>query len=150
MLELIIIVSILLAAWIILNQLWRSPEAALIVFMAQTPGIGKIQVTRMLLRVSQQLPISIGITDKAGNPAPVDGPPAWSLTDPSMGAIAAASDGMSAVFTPAGKLGDVTVQVSADADLGAGVKSIIGELPVSITGGDAAFIALTGGAPADI
>ena len=104
----------------------------------------------MNLKVTQSLPVSIEIKDKFGNPAQVDGVPAWSLTDPSKGALAVGENGLSAVFTPAGPMGDVSIQVSADADLGEGTKSILGELPVSILAGDAATISIAAGEPTDI
>lgn len=57
---------------------------------------------------------------------------------------------MSATLTPIGPLGSFSVQVKADADLGEGVKEIIGELAVELSAGDAEVIALSAGAPSDI
>ena len=102
------------------------------------------------LKVTQKLPISIVIVDSQGNPASVDGVPAWSLTDTSKGAIVASADGMSAEFTPSGSLGEVSVEVSADADLGVGVINILGSLPISIFSGQAVSIQLSAGNPIDI
>lgn len=149
MLELVLLISIFAAVAAAIHQSRRRPEAAMIVFTAF--NLGRYwKVVKVLIKVNQSLPLSIGITDKAGNPAAVDGAPAWSLTDPSLGSLDVAGDGMSAAFTPAGKTGELKVQVSADADLGAGVKQIVGELDLQITGGDAATIALSGGTPVDL
>lgn len=104
----------------------------------------------MVLKVSQKLPLSIAIVDKGGNPAKVDGAPAWSLTDPSLGALAVAEDGMSAELTPSGVIGACQIQVSVDADLGEGVKPLIGELPVEFVAGDAATVSIAAGIPTDL
>lgn len=132
-----------------LKRTGKSSTASRVDFYTALDGI-KRKVFSMNIKVTQSLPLSIAITDKFGNPAQVDGAPSWSLTDPSKGSLVASDDGMSAVFTPAGPLGDVMVQVSADADLGEGVKSILGELPVSILAGEAVSVSISAGPPSDI
>lgn len=104
----------------------------------------------MNLKVSQKVKLVLEIKDKGGNPALVDGAPLWSLTDPSLGDVVPAEDGLSAVLTPKGGLGSCVVQVSADADLGEGKKDILGELPVDFLAGDAAVISISAGTPEDI
>ncbi len=104
----------------------------------------------MDLKITQKAPLSIAIQDKAGNPAKVDGAPVWSLTDPSLGTLVASDDGMSAELTPTGPLGSAVIQVNADADLGEGVKTILGELPVTFVGGEAISISISAGSPVDI
>lgn len=106
---------------------------------------GKLEkVEDMNMKAEQTLNLAIQIKDAKGNPALVDGAPVWSVTDQSLGAVVAADDGMSAVFTPAGPLGTCQVHVSADADLGEGVKELIGDLDVNIVAGDAVSIELSG------
>jgi hypothetical protein len=122
------------------------PQAAKILFQV-TLGGNKLEVSSMMMKVNQSLPISIKPVDQFGNAAAVDGIPAWSLSDPAMGSIAVAQDGMSAQFTPAGQVGSVVVQVSADADLGAGIVSIMGSLQVDLLAGDAVAVQITAGAP---
>lgn len=104
----------------------------------------------MNLKVSQKLPMSINPVDKFGNAAKVDGAPVWSLTDPSLGSLAVADDGMSAELTPAGAAGSCEVQVNADADLGEGVKTIVGSLPVELVAGDAVSVSIAAGSPVDV
>ncbi len=82
------------------------------------------------------------ITDIKGNVAPVEGLPAWSLTDSTLGELAVAEDGMSAMFTPAGPVGALKVQVLCDADMGEGVFNILGEGEIELIAGDAAIIEL--------
>lgn len=132
-----------------LKRMGKSSPASRVDFYTVVDGI-KRKVSSMNLKVSQKLPVAIEIKDKFGNPATVDGAPVWSLTDPSKGELVASEDGMSAVFTPAGSVGEVTIQASADADLGEGVKSILGELPVSLLAGEAVSVAIAAGEPSDI
>ena len=105
------------------------------------------KVETMNLKVTQNLPVSIQIKDKFGNAAAVDGVPSWSSTDTSLCDIEAAQDGMSALVKPKGPLGSCGIQVSADADLGEGVKSILGELEVTFLPGDAETISVAAGEP---
>lgn len=133
----------------LLKRSVKSTAASLVEFYVVT-GDTKRKVLFMNLKVSQKLPVSIEIKDKFGNPASVDGAPTWSLTDPSKGSLAASDDGMSAIFTPAGQVGEVMIQVSADADLGEGVKAIIGELPVTLVAGEAVSVSVSSGEPSDV
>ena len=124
-------------------------KAERINFYAEVNGI-KRKVESMFLKVTQSLPVSLSITDKKGNPAKVDGAPVWAVTDESLASLSVAEDGMSATVTPIGPIGSFSVQVKADADLGEGVKEIIGELAVELSAGDAEVIALSAGQPSDI
>lgn len=108
------------------------------------------KVEHMFLKVSQKLPLKVAFKDAQGNLAGVEGSPLWSLTDDSMGALLVDADGMGAVFTPSGPLGAVKVQVKADADLGEGVKTIIGELDLDLVAGDAVTVEISAGTPIDL
>lgn len=111
----------------------------------------KRKVTHLAnLKITQKAELSVSIKDRAGNPAQVDGAPVWSLTDPSLGDLVAAADGLSATLTPKGPLGSCEIQVNADADLGEGVKTILGSLPVDFVAGDAETIEIALGAVSDI
>ena len=106
-------------------------------------------VTRMslVLTDAQKVTLSITPVDAKGNPAPVDGIPEWSSSDASVIVVEPSSDGMSAVATAAGPLGTAQVNVTADADLGAGVTSITGTLDIQVTGSEAVAISITAGTP---
>lgn len=142
--------KILLQVRDLLIELAAGPKpvstAALIEFYI-TIGGQKQKVVHMFLKDSDNLPLSIAIKDLKNNDAKVDGVPAWSVTDPSLASLAVADDGMSAVLSPVGGLGAFKVQVHADADLGADIKDILGEMDVDIIAGDAATIAISAGAP---
>lgn len=110
----------------------------------------KRKVTNMFLKITQKLPLFLSILDAQGNQAKVDGKPAWSLTDEAMGKLEVNEDGMGALLTPAGKVADFKVQVKVDADLGEGVKELLGELDISLISGEAVTVALSAGEPTDI
>lgn len=101
----------------------------------------------LILTDSQQVAFSIKVTDKKGNPASVEGVPEWASSDDTILTVEAAADGLSAVAKAAGPLGTAQVSVTADADLGTGVTSIIGTQDVEVVAGAAVAIALTGAAP---
>lgn len=107
------------------------------------------QVDYMKLKVTQTLPLSIKPVDAKGNPATVDGAPQWSVSDPTLATITPAADGLSAVLVPLGPLGSLAVQVSADGDLGEGVKTIVGTAAVDLIGGDAVSVEIVAGTPID-
>ena len=115
--------------------------ASVIEFYANIDGqITKVE--HMFMKVSDALAVSLQIKDFAGNAAQIDGLPQWALTDAALGSLEVAEGGMSAVFKPAGPVGALKVQVSADADLGEGVKPIIGELDIDLLPGEAVSIEL--------
>lgn len=95
--------------------------------------------------------VTIELKDKKGNPAQVDDTPVWSTDNTQVLALEPAADGMSCKVTAVGVLtaSPVMVQVTADADLGDGVKPVIGTLEVNVVAGDAALISLTPGALQD-
>src|SRR5258706_5801716 len=73
----------------------------------------------------QYLGVTLTITNKKGQPAPVDGAPVWASSDATVLTVTEAADGMSGdIVTVAPGVARVTV--SADADLGSGVTTITG------------------------
>jgi hypothetical protein len=103
----------------------------------------------LILTDVQKVELSISPTSAAGNPAPLDGTPVWSSSDESVLAITASEDGLSAVAVTTGKLGRAQVNVSADADLGDGVKTITGVLDVEVRVSEAVSLAVSAGSPTD-
>lgn len=98
---------------------------------------------------SQQVTITVQITDKKGNPAKVDGPPVWLVDNPNVLALTPAADGMSCLVAAVGPLGTGKVSMTADADLGAGITEIVGVLDGEVTAGTATNVVLTPGAPTE-
>lgn len=63
---------------------------------------------------SQQVAYAIAFQDKKGNPAtPPTGVPAWTVSDPTILAVAPAADGLSATISAVGALGHAQVQIAA-------------------------------------
>lgn len=120
-------------------------QATQITFYKLLPDGSKKEIIMAMLKVSQKLPLSVSFKDKFGNDAKVDGKPEWALTDPALGSLSVSEDGMSAELQPAGQMGSCKVQVSADADLGEGVKTILGELDIDLLPGDAEVVQIAAG-----
>lgn len=101
----------------------------------------------MFLKVTDKLPVSLAIVDAAGNPAVVDGIPQYEVTDKDAATLEVAEDGMSVVVVPTGKIAKFDLQVKADADLGDGVKELLGTLEIETLSGEAVSMSLTAGTP---
>ena len=97
----------------------------------------------------QKVTLSVAPVDAAGNPAKVDGVPVWDIigAQPDILKVQAADDGLSATVTTTGGLGTAQVRVTADADLGTGVKAITGLLDVQVVASDAVSLTVTAGEP---
>ena len=101
----------------------------------------------LILTDLQKVSLSVAFTSAAGNPAQVDGVPVWLSSNEAVVTVVAAEDGMSAVATTVGPIGEAQVPVSADADLGEGVKPIVGTLDITVIGSEAVFAGLAAGIP---
>ena len=101
----------------------------------------------LVLTDLQKVSLSVAFTTAAGNPAVVDGTPVWASSDEAVVSVVAAEDGLSAVATTVGPLGLAQVSVAADADLGDGVKPIVGTLDISVIASEAVFAGLVAGVP---
>ncbi|MBK7542797.1 MAG: hypothetical protein IPI57_13705 [Candidatus Competibacteraceae bacterium] len=104
----------------------------------------------LTLQVTQQFPIEIQPVDARGNPAAVDGAPAWSVSDETLLTVDPADDGLSAVVSAVGPVGSAQVTVRADARMGAEVREIVGTLDVSLVAAEAATLRLVPGVPTEI
>lgn len=99
-----------------------------------------------LLSVEKKLKLAVkGFKDKKGNEAPVDGMPVWSMSDEKFGTLEVAADGMSAIFAPGGVAhlkGEVALKIyaQADADMGEGMKPIVGFIEVQLLGLEAVAV----------
>jgi hypothetical protein len=94
----------------------------------------------------QKAPLTISPVDAAGNAAPVEGV-VWSSSDPTVLTVEAAPDGLSAVITAVGPLGDAQVSVTADAQIGDGVTELTGVLAVRVVASQAVAFNITAGTP---
>jgi len=105
----------------------------------------------LTMTATQKCDLTLEITDSKGNPASVDGVPVWSSADETRLSIEAGADGLTATIVAEGPATTQPVQVSvtADADLGSGVKPLVGLLDVTIVGAEATVIAITPGTPTE-
>src|ERR1043165_893472 len=88
----------------------------------------------LTLTTEQKQHVKLTPKTAAGNPASVDGAPAWSVIS-GPGTIVADADGLGAfIVTPDDADGTPTIyQVSADADLGEGVTTITDTITLTTT-----------------
>lgn len=68
--------------------------------------------------------ISVAFSKADGTPGTVQGFPSWTASDEALALVVPAADGMSAMVLHQGGVGDVTVTMTADGDLGIGVFQI--------------------------
>lgn len=78
--------------------------------------------------------------DSFGNEAAFEGAPKWSSMDDSKLELVPSEDGKECEVKSKGLMGEVKLQCLVDADLGEGVKEVIGEGDVEITAGDAVSV----------
>lgn len=101
-----------------------------------------------ILTIDQAVDVTVSFVDRAGNPAKVDGVPAWSSSDDTVVTVTPAADGLSAVVSSTDKIGTAQVVVRADADLDAGEsREIMGSLDLETVGGEAMTASISAGAP---
>ncbi len=80
----------------------------------------------MILPIDKKLVgCTVSYVDAAGNAAIVDGAPVWATDRPDLLVVTAAVDGMSCDISPVGPLGSAQVTVTADADMGDGMRELI-------------------------
>jgi hypothetical protein len=125
----------------------RRSRARIIFSSVEVPPYNRIRgdLTMFTITDSQKTNLAINPVDKKGNPAKVDGAPAWAVSDETLATLQPAADGLSAGLFANGPLGTFQVTVSADADLGEGIATISGVLDVEVIAGAAASLAISAG-----
>jgi len=103
----------------------------------------------LVLTDAQKVTLKVNPVSKAGNPAPVDGAPKWSVSDETVLTLVVAADGLSCDVVTTGKLGSSQVAVVADADLGEGVTELTATLDVDVKASAAVNLGLDVGTPTD-
>jgi hypothetical protein len=113
------------------------------------PGIVRVfnGEAMLLLTIDQKVKITLQPVDRRGNPARVDGVPAWDLSDATPGHLEVAEDGMSAEFITSDDVGTTQVRAVADADLGAGIRTITFTLDIQVESGEAVSLNGFAGTP---
>jgi len=67
---------------------------------------------------------TVAFTDAVGNAAVVDGVPVWESSNPAVAGMVVSPDGLTATFTRQA-VGLTSVTVTADADLGEGIRQLV-------------------------
>lgn len=97
---------------------------------------------------TQQFTASVSAVDARGNPATLDGPVVWEISDAALLTLNVSEDGVATVLA-AGPLGSGQLKVTADADLGAGIKTLTGILDVTVVGGEAVSLTVVPSVPVE-
>ena len=137
-------------AWLLLDRLRPRERCPRIVFtkaVIDRLTVIKGDLTTMILTDTQEVDLSIQPVDKKGKPAQVDGTPQWVSSDPAVVEVVPAADGLSCVAKAKDNLGHAQISVSADADLGEGVRTITGVLDIDVVAGEAVSLAVITGTP---
>lgn len=123
------------------------PPAVGFIFTTILEGKVTERADSMQMTDTQQTTASITPVDAKGQPAQVQaGSVQW--TGPAFVTLTPSTDGMSCLIVANG-IGSGQVQVSADADLGAGVTTITGTLQVDVVGGQAVGFTINTSAPVE-
>lgn len=101
----------------------------------------------ILLTDLEKVFLSVAYTSAAGNPAAVEGLPVWASSNEGVVTLEVTEDGYSAYAVTVGPVGTAQVSVSADADLGEGIRPLVATLDVTVIGSEAVFAGLITGAP---
>jgi hypothetical protein len=104
------------------------------------------EIKKMILTATQEFDLAIKPVDKKGNAAQVDGVPVWASTNVEIVTVTAAEDGLSCI-AKANKIGDAQISVKADADLGEGIRELVGVLDITVVAGEAATLTIINTAP---
>jgi hypothetical protein len=100
----------------------------------------------LILQDDQKVELSIAPVTAEENPAQVESV-TWVSSDTNILTLTASADGMKAEAVTVGPLGVAQVQVTADADLGAGVVTLQGILDVQVVAGQAVSLGVSAGTP---
>lgn len=100
----------------------------------------------IVLTDEQEVVLTATFWTAGGNPARVDGIPAWASLNPDVISLAVAADGLSALAV-SGAPGTAQVTCTADANLGVGVRKIVGTFLFEVREAEAVSVGLVPGIP---
>lgn len=114
----------------------KTPEGLKVSFYIE----GK-EVDHMDMQIGKKKKVSVKFKDAAGFEAKVDGKPVFAVSDLEVASMVVSEDGLSAEVM-ALKPGSFMLSLTADADLGSGVKPILGSLAFDVLAGEAVSVEL--------
>jgi hypothetical protein len=95
-----------------------------------------------ILADNQKVTLTTEFINAEGNLARVDGSPEWDTSNEDLFKLTPASDGNSCEVEALGPLGTGQVSVTADADLGDGVRTVSGVVTIEVVGSEAVVAAI--------
>lgn len=110
------------------------------------------EVNDMTLRLTNEQLVRLSISPKTahGHEAAVDGAPTWTSSNPDVATVAPETgDAKKAVVLGVG-IGSAQIVVSADADLGDGVRAISGVLDIEVVAAEAVSLGIVAGTPEEL
>ncbi len=100
-----------------------------------------------ILKATQNVDLSVTVTDKKGNPATVQNG-VW--TSAGEGVVTVTDNtNNSATASAVGTPGVATITYTADADLGEGVQEVVGTVDIEVVAGDASVFNIVPGTPTE-
>lgn len=99
--------------------------------------------TTVITTIDKNVRLAVTPLDRLNAPSVVDGPPVWSTSEPAVGTLAVAPDGLSATFTTAA-LGITQITVTADGDMGPGSRTVTGTFDIQVEQGEAQTLLIAG------
>ena len=120
----------------------QKPRVAVALNIYRIDGKTKRRTKMTFLKMDEQAAFVVEPVDSFGKVAPIDGMPSWALTNPALGELVVAEDGLTATFIPK-EVGEGEVQVKGDADMTDGVKEIIGSMPIQVSSAEAVSFRLS-------
>lgn len=110
-------------------------------------GQNEEETMSLVLTDEQECELAPSFTTAAGNPGRVDGVPVWSSSNPDVLDLQVSDDGLQALVTAKGPLGSSQVSVTVDADLGEGVRQVVGVLDVIVQAAEVVAVGIVAGTP---
>jgi hypothetical protein len=119
----------------------EEPQAVIVSWLTIWYGDFKVKAkgdVMYTMPVDKMVKMQVSYVDARGNPAVVDGPVTWTSSDETIIKVRVdASDSTMVMVVPAGAVGQAQVVATADADLGAGVRSLVTTADIDIVAGEA-------------
>lgn len=99
----------------------------------------------LILTTTQEAEVVVAYADKNGNPAIIDGVPVWTVSNPDIVRVVPTTDPATVIIQAVGPIGNIQVSVTADADLGEGVRELIAVQDVRVVAGEAVLASINFG-----
>jgi len=111
----------------------------------------KKEITSMVTISSDKKRVfSVQPVDSKGRPAAIEGIPEWNLSTPGGVSLFPSADGLSCEVVWVEPKTGIVVTVKGDADLGAGVKEIVGTVDIETLGTEAVSFTISTGEEVDV